>query len=90
MRAFLLVATSCSTGPLADAGGWGDEFCSHPASPYEPAFVWPADHAWCVANDVDPHWAGIGSNATVIGQLVADTRLDAVAADPSEEQPNYA
>lgn len=77
-------------GPLVDAGDWGDEFDPHPASRYEPAFVWPADHAWCLAKDVDPHWAGIGANTNVIERVVADVRLDAVAADPSAEQPNYA
>lgn len=55
----------------------------------EPAFVWPADHAWCVANDVDPHWAGIGADARVIDQLIADPRLDVVPADPSRQQPAY-
>ena len=32
----------------------------------DPAFVWPADQAWCLANDVDPHWAGIGADASAI------------------------
>jgi hypothetical protein len=56
---------------------------------YEPAFVWPADHAWCVTNDVDPHWAGIGASGPVIEQLVADKRLDAVLADHADDQPFY-
>jgi hypothetical protein len=55
---------------------------------YEPAFLWPADHTWCVANDVDPHWAGIGAEASLIEQLVADPRLDAVAADRADDQPS--
>jgi hypothetical protein len=77
-------------GPLVDACDWGDDFYVHPESFWEAAFVWPADHAWCVANDVDPHWAGIGANANVIDQLLLDARLDVVAADPSQVQPNYA
>jgi hypothetical protein len=77
-------------GALSAAGDWGAaEFASGPPSPYEAAFVWPADRAWCVANDVDPHWAGIGADATVIEQLVADPRLDAVHVDPTEDQPAY-
>jgi hypothetical protein len=55
----------------------------------EPAFVWPADHAWCVANDVDPHWAGIGAGVDAINELLAHPRLDVVAADPTTAQPNY-
>lgn len=77
-------------GPLADVGDWGAASPWHgtPDMP-EPAFVWPADHAWCVAKDVDPHWAGIGADRTVVDRLVADPRLDVVAADPDAAQPHY-
>jgi hypothetical protein len=54
-----------------------------------PAFVWPADHAWCFASDVDPHWAGIGADRAVVDRLVADRNLDVVHADPEERQPTY-
>ncbi|RNM16822.1 hypothetical protein EFL26_04250 [Nocardioides pocheonensis] len=59
------------------------------ASQFRPAFVWPADHAWCLAFDVDPHWAGIGAAAGAIDDLRADPRLDVVLADPGEKQPAY-
>lgn len=55
----------------------------------EPAFIWPADHAWCLANDVDPHYAGIGADGVAIDQLVATPGLDVVAADPRQRQPEY-
>ena len=55
----------------------------------DPAFIWPADRAWCLANDVDPHWAGIGADASAIDNLVADPRLDVVPADPRQLQPSY-
>jgi hypothetical protein len=69
-------------GPLGNAGD---------ASPTDmwPAFVWPADRAWCVARDVDPHWAGIGADAQVIEQLVTHSQLDVVLADPNQAQPTY-
>lgn len=54
-----------------------------------PAFIWPADHAWCVAKDVDPHWAGIGADRAVIDLLVDGSGLDVVHADPDEDQPSY-
>ena len=54
-----------------------------------PAFVWPADHAWCIANDVDPHWAGIGADTAAINQLIADPQLNVVSADPRAYQPRY-
>ena len=55
----------------------------------DPAFIWPADRAWCLANDVDPHWAGIGAGALAIDGLVADPLLDVVPADPRLDQPSY-
>lgn len=78
-------------GALSDAGDWSasEMWPGQPPEYLPPAFVWPADHAWCVANDVDPHWAGIGADAPVIHNLVADPRLDVVPADPSDEQPSY-
>jgi hypothetical protein len=54
-----------------------------------PAFMWPADHAWCIACDVDQHYAGIGAATAAIDQLLADPRLDPVPADPREIQPAY-
>ena len=56
---------------------------------HEPAFVWPADRAWCVARDVDPHWAGIGATREAVGELLADARVDVVPADPGAVQPFY-
>ena len=78
-------------GPLPDpgdqvvAGMWP----GRPRPDIGPAFVWPADHAWCVAHDVDPHWIGIGAAAPAIEELVSDPLLDVVPADPREEQPRY-
>jgi hypothetical protein len=79
-------------GRLAEAGDWGAAnpwSSSGPVHMPEPAFVWPADHAWCITNDVDPHWAGIGADRLVIDQLVADPHLDVVPANPDEAQPAY-
>ncbi|GAA0268413.1 hypothetical protein [Cryptosporangium japonicum] len=65
-------------------GRW-DEWGDRP----EPAFVWPADRAWCLAHDVDPHWAGIGADAAAVDDLLADARIDVVPADPTQPQPYY-
>lgn len=79
-------------GALSDIGNWDDAEVS-PGDPRlplpEPAFVWPADHAWCIANDVDPHYAGIGASAVAIDQLLAHAELDVEAADPQLQQPYY-
>ncbi len=84
-RAFFLFR-----GPLSEVGKW-DVAWRDDAAPFglEPALIWPADHAWCVANDVDPHWAGIGANRSVIDDLLADPRLDIARADPTTDQPAY-
>jgi hypothetical protein len=85
-RAYLLFR-----GRLSQLGEWGEGelWPGQPRSRWEPAFVWPADHAWCVTKDVDPHWAGVGASPAAVEQLVADTRLDVVPADPTQPQPHY-
>jgi hypothetical protein len=79
-------------GPLADVGRWRTAH-GWPGEPRlddaEPAFVWPADRAWCVARDVDPHWAGIGGSARLVSRLTAEPLLDVVTADPDESPPAY-
>jgi hypothetical protein len=79
-------------GSVSDFGDWGAAEM-WPGQPRlqmpNPAFIWPADHAWCIANDVDPHWAGIGADVSAIDQLLADPRLDVVATDPRQDHPAY-
>jgi hypothetical protein len=79
-------------GSVPDFGNWGaaDLWPGQPRLHMpNPAFIWPADRAWCVANDIDPHWAGIGADVPAIDRLLADPRLDVVAADPRQDQPAY-
>ena len=77
-------------GQLSDVGQWEQMWPGHAAnSAAHPAFVWPADRAWCVAWDVDPHFAGIGGSRAAIDELLADQRVDVVEADPRAEQPSY-
>lgn len=79
-------------GSISDFGDWGaaDAWPGQPRLHMpNPAFIWPADQAWCVANDVDPHWAGIGADVAAIDELLADPRLDVVPADPGQDQPYY-
>jgi hypothetical protein len=79
-------------GMLSDFGDWGaDESLPDVTSqhvPY-PAFIWPSDHRWCVAKDVDPHWAGVAAELAAIDRLLADPRLDVVPAAPDEVPPRY-
>lgn len=83
---FLFHGAVSELGDRGPAAGWP----GHPGTDLaDPAFIWPADRAWCIANDVDPHWAGIGADTSAIDQLVADPRLDVVPADPHADQPRY-
>ena len=86
-RAYFLFRGSVSdVGDRGSAGTWP----SRPGSDLPgPALVWPADHAWCVAHDVDPHWIGIGAGTAAIDELLSDPRIDVVRADPREAQPRY-
>lgn len=78
-------------GTLADYADWNSD---DPVRwPYgyspDPAFIWPADRAWCVTNDVDPHFATIAAEAEAIEQIVTDQRIDAVPDDPRREPPYW-
>lgn len=66
-------------GPLTEEIDWGaaDYEPGHPRGyADDPALMWPADHAWFVAADVDPDWIGVGGTRALIDELVADARLD--------------
>ncbi|GAB2635335.1 hypothetical protein ABI214_25210 [Prescottella soli] len=78
-------------GSLADVADWDSRIKSllHDIGAPTPAFVWPADHVWCVTSDVDPHFASIGAGADAIDQLVTNTQVDVVVDDPDTEPPYY-
>ena len=78
-------------GAWSDFGDWGALQCEDESRDWtpEPAFIWPADHAWCIARDADPHYAGIGASPSARQDLVDDPRLDVVPADPLQESPRY-
>jgi hypothetical protein len=79
-------------GKISELGEWGaaEMWPGQPRSDMpDPAFIWPADHAWCIAHDVDPHWIGIGAGKEAIEELIAHPLLDVVPADPREDQPHY-
>ncbi|TNC31211.1 hypothetical protein [Mumia zhuanghuii] len=73
-------------GPLDQIGDWGDD--PDHGGVAGPHLLWPADHAWCVASDVDGtedhdvRWVGVGGSRALIDDLHADDRFDVVAAHP--------
>ncbi|MEV4704238.1 hypothetical protein [Actinoplanes sp. NPDC049316] len=75
-------------GAVSDIDGWADDLGGgQPVAP--PAFVWPADHRWVFAGDVDPHWAGIGAAREAVDALIGTPGLDVVPARPTQAQPAY-
>ena len=66
-------------GPLTDFGQWS----SYETGFNLASFVWPADHAWCIASDVDHGWAGISAGADTIERLLHQSHLTITAADPT-------
>lgn len=77
-------------GPLTAAAEWEAVLGLDPHGHVPPpAFVWPADHRWCYASDVDPHWAGVGASRSAIEALLADQELDVIRARPADPQPYY-
>ena len=49
-------------GTLADSAAWDGD---------PPHMMWPADHAWFVAKDVDPDWIGVGGTQALIDEVLA-------------------
>jgi hypothetical protein len=74
-------------GSLTDLGSWDQTLGG--AGSFPPAFAWPADRSWCLAKDVDPHWAGVGAEQAAIDTLLSDPELDVVPAQPTDPQPTY-
>lgn len=62
------------------AGDWTD-WVGNPDEGHErgfaPAFVWPVDRAWCVAFDVESHFAGVGGSSGAIARLLETDGLTA-------------
>lgn len=80
------------TGPLEEYVDWGAaDYADELPRTYEdePALLWPSDHAWFVACDVDPDWIGVGGTQALIDELLADERLDVVPATYGPDQPEH-
>ncbi len=49
-----------------------------------PNLWWPADHAWCVASEIDLAWTYVGGPTGLIDAILADDRIEALPAEPSD------
>jgi hypothetical protein len=49
-----------------------------------PNLWWPKDRTWCVASEIDLPWTYVGGSSGLIERLLADDRLETVAASPDD------
>jgi len=75
-------------GALEDFSGWSAATGST-GSDLPPAFVWPADRSWCLAHDVDVHFAAVVGSEAAISALRGDADLDVALLSPGETPPWY-
>lgn len=53
---------------------------------HQVANLWrPQDRAWCVATGIDLAWTYVGGPTGLIGELLAETRIEALPAGPEDE-----
>ena len=68
-------------GHLDEVGHWGATDPATGSSRDEelpaPHLLWPADHRWFVATDVDSHFTGVGGSQELIDAVITDPKLDA-------------
>jgi hypothetical protein len=71
-------------GSLAAASelGWAGPFESF--LPQSPNLLWPEDHAWCVASEIDLYCTVVAGSESLAQALVADPRLEAWRVQPAD------
>jgi hypothetical protein len=74
-------------GSLHDAGTWGARLPAWRARINSPNLMWPADHAWFVATEIDNAWTGIGGNAALAAELLEHPDRDVRPLDPTTWRP---
>lgn len=78
-------------GVLDDAGTWGaaDVLPGRPRRINSPNLMWPSDHAWFVASEIDLPWTGIGGTAALLDDLLSTEGLDVQATELSDRLPYW-
>lgn len=78
-------------GLLGQAGDWGaaDLWPGQPREVSIPNLMWPADHAWFFAFDVDDVWAGVGGSREPIDAVAAIPALRVERVELVADPPYY-
>ena len=69
-------------GDVHDAvriGYWANENAFHAITPQ---FMWPADHVWCVATEIDDDSTFIGGTQALVEELCASTEIEVLQIAP--------
>lgn len=53
-----------------------------------PSLIWPQDHAWCVATEVDADFTLVGGSSDLIDAILANPHLEAVRIAPYAPRPS--
>jgi hypothetical protein len=69
------------TGPIELATTPLDDVCGRSS----PHLWWPDDRAWIVATEIDFAWTYVGGASSLVGELLDDPRIEALAAELSDE-----
>lgn len=78
-RAYLLL-----TGPLAAALQIGWQHGPHSFAPQSPNLFWPADHAWCVASEIDFDSTLVGGTTELVDAVLRAPELDSWPVGPRD------
>jgi hypothetical protein len=46
--------------------------------------AWPADHAWCLASEIDLAWTYVGGSGPLVERLLGDERVECLSADADD------
>jgi hypothetical protein len=78
-------------GPLSQAGQWGaaDLVPGRLRPINSPNLIWPADHSWFVATDIDLPWTGIAGSAELVQDLITDESLDVELIELTRQPPYW-
>lgn len=75
-----------AAGTLTDWTSWSE---SGAQRWFPPAFVWPPDREWCLAYDVDAHFAGVAGTLSTVDELLIRSRHPAMVASRGRPLPIY-
>ena len=78
-RDYLLFAGQLAAAPQL---GWTDPYGVF--FPQSPNLLWPTDHAWCVASEIDLFCTLVGGSDDLAEALIADPRLDTWPVQPDD------